>query len=160
MNPIHYVTGDATNPQPHDPETWVFIPHVCNDVGAWGAGFVLALSAKWREPEEVYRGQFKLKQQCSLGDSHYVMVEAGRISVVNMIAQCGVGFLGSRPCIRYGALARCLGTLALEANGFEVHMPRIGSGLAGGDWEAIEALILEELCDKGISVTVYDLPRI
>ncbi len=37
-------------------------------------------------------------------------------------------------------------------------MPRMGAGLAGGNWVAIEKLIRHELSDKGISVTVYDLP--
>jgi len=37
-------------------------------------------------------------------------------------------------------------------------MPRIGAGLAGGDWDTIEAIITEELCAHDIPVTVYDLP--
>jgi O-acetyl-ADP-ribose deacetylase (regulator of RNase III) len=37
-----------------------------------------------------------------------------------------------------------------------VHLPRIGAGLAGGDWEIFSALIQKCLVDKGISVTVYD----
>lgn len=38
-----------------------------------------------------------------------------------------------------------------------IHMPRIGCGLAGGKWELIEQIIKEELIDKEIAVTVYDL---
>lgn len=38
-----------------------------------------------------------------------------------------------------------------------IHMPRIGCGLAGGKWEVIEQIIKEELIDKEIAVTVYDL---
>jgi hypothetical protein len=37
-----------------------------------------------------------------------------------------------------------------------IHMPRIGAGLAGGNWETISQLVREELCARGISVTVYD----
>jgi len=32
----------------------------------------------------------------------------------------------------------------------------IGAGLAGGIWSKIEALIQEELVDKGLEVTVYE----
>lgn len=39
-----------------------------------------------------------------------------------------------------------------------VHMPRIGCGLGGGNWEFVESLIVEYLCDRGVPVTVYDLP--
>jgi hypothetical protein len=37
-----------------------------------------------------------------------------------------------------------------------VHMPRIGSGLAGGDWNRIESIVNETL--GFIEITVYDLP--
>ena len=36
-------------------------------------------------------------------------------------------------------------------------MPRIGCGLAGGDWNKVEKIINETLIDKGIEVYVYDL---
>jgi hypothetical protein len=36
-------------------------------------------------------------------------------------------------------------------------MPRIGTGLAGGNWETVSQLIREELCAKDIPVTVYEL---
>jgi hypothetical protein len=36
-------------------------------------------------------------------------------------------------------------------------MPKIGSGLAGGDWNKIERIIIEELVDKGVKVFVYEL---
>jgi hypothetical protein len=35
-------------------------------------------------------------------------------------------------------------------------MPRIGCGLAGGEWAHVEPLILETLCAANIVVTVYD----
>lgn len=38
-----------------------------------------------------------------------------------------------------------------------IHMPRIGCGLAGGDWAEIERLIERLLCDNDIHVRVYDL---
>ena len=31
------------------------IAHICNDGGGWGKGFVLAVSARWPEPEREYR---------------------------------------------------------------------------------------------------------
>ena len=36
-----------------------------------------------------------------------------------------------------------------------VHMPRIGAGLAKGNWSVIEAIVAEELADT--DVTVYTL---
>jgi O-acetyl-ADP-ribose deacetylase (regulator of RNase III) len=37
-----------------------------------------------------------------------------------------------------------------------VHMPRIGCGLAGGEWSKVEPIIRETLSKAGIEVTVYD----
>jgi hypothetical protein len=39
-----------------------------------------------------------------------------------------------------------------------VHAPRIGAGLAKGDWEAIEEMLRTIIVDAGVEVTVYDLP--
>jgi hypothetical protein len=39
-----------------------------------------------------------------------------------------------------------------------VHMPRIGTGEAGGTWEIIGEIIEDTLCQRKIDVTVYDLP--
>ncbi len=49
---INYVVGDATQPIGEGPK---IIVHVCNDVGAWGCGFVLALSERWPVTEQRYR---------------------------------------------------------------------------------------------------------
>ena len=39
-----------------------------------------------------------------------------------------------------------------------VHMPRIGCGLAGGNWLEVERIIDETLGDQHLDVTVYDFP--
>jgi len=80
------------------------------------------------------------------------------IWVANMIAQKGIKTGSSGPPIRYDAVAACLekgSTKALEL-GASVHMPRIGCGLAGGEWSRIEPLIEEHLCGRGVDVIVYD----
>jgi hypothetical protein len=40
--------------------------------------------------------------------------------------------------------------------GASVHMPRIGCGLAGGNWSRVEPLVTERLVRRGLAVTVYD----
>ncbi|MFJ5832567.1 hypothetical protein [Streptomyces sp. NPDC093089] len=48
MNGITYVRGDAT--APHGKGVKI-VAHVCNDLGGWGKGFVVAVSRRWPEPE-------------------------------------------------------------------------------------------------------------
>lgn len=152
MSKINYLVGDATEPVGEGNK---IIAHGCNDQGGWGAGFVLALSAKWKEPEEAYRNMaFR-----DLGVVQFVAV-APDIRVVNMITQHGTRGkkYGNRP-LRYLALATCLDKLAGRAvhYGASVHMPRIGCGLAGGDWTIVEALVEDTLGREGVPVFVYDL---
>lgn len=61
--------------------------------------------------------------------------------------------------IRYEALRKCFTTVAEQAvrRNATIHMPRVGAGLARGDWPTIEKIVEETL--KGLSVTVYDLSK-
>ncbi|MBL8948209.1 MAG: Appr-1-p processing protein [Myxococcales bacterium] len=154
---ITYVGGDATAPRGEGKR---IICHVCNDAGGWGRGFVVALSARWREPESRYRawhaqgaaGDFRL------GAIQVVEVDA-EVSVANMIAQRGTRPKAGVPPIRYDALRECLVALAEHGSalGASVHMPRIGCGLAGGTWSEVEAIVTSTLCEAGLPVIVYDL---
>jgi O-acetyl-ADP-ribose deacetylase (regulator of RNase III) len=162
MSKIKYVHGDATSPSGSGVKV---IAHICNDAGGWGAGFVLALSSKWEKPEKESREWFMLNEpkvsdqhRPALGKTQYVEVEPG-LYVANMIAQTLPGKSDNRakPPIRYDALVDCLSDLAVFCAGWNasVHMPRIGSKLAGGRWEIISQIIETELCEKGVDVTVY-----
>ena len=155
---IRYLVGDATRPAGDGNR---IIVHVCNDVGGWGRGFVVALSRRWPQPEASYRAWHKDRtaNDFALGAVQLVKVEEG-LWVANLIGQHGLRPQGGKPPIRYEALASGLAKVAelAKKNAASVHMPRIGAGLAGGNWEAIEPLIVRELAERGLDVTVYDLP--
>jgi O-acetyl-ADP-ribose deacetylase (regulator of RNase III) len=158
--PINYKTGDATNPQGSGIKV---IVHCCNDIGVWGAGFVLALSNKWKQPEKEYRRWYSFGTSAGvtfdLGNVVFIPVEED-ISVANLIGQRGVARgLDNRAPIRYKAIEEGFISVAdfCLRNNASVHMPRIGCGLAGGFWKEIEPIIEKTLVLKGISVTVYDL---
>ncbi|MBG0831756.1 Appr-1-p processing protein [Planomonospora sp. ID67723] len=168
MTTITYRTGDATTPAGSDLK---IIAHVCNDIGAWGRGFVKALSQRWPEPEAAYRAWHHSGDGFTLGAVQIVQV-GDDLWVANMIGQHGIRTAtGLRTAtgvrrgdhsapIRYDALKQCLDTLAdaAAARRASVHMPRIGADLAGGSWDRITPLITASLTDKGITVTVYDPP--
>ncbi|WP_316789613.1 macro domain-containing protein [Pedobacter frigoris] len=152
---IEYKNGDATKPENKGNK---IIVHVCNDIGGWGKGFVMAISKRWKEPERSYRDWFKTKDNFVLGQVQFVQVEA-ELWVANLIGQHKINKdeQGNAP-IRYEAILSGLdkvGEYALE-NNMTVHMPRIGCGLAGGTWDKIEPIIQSTLTGRNISVTVYD----
>ena len=154
---IDYLKGDATKPVGDGNKV---IAHVCNDIGKWGRGFVLAISKRWKQPEQVYKDAFKTGVKPVLGDVQFVKVSP-TITVANMIAQHGVRSpknTKAPPPIRYEAVEACLTKLAQYAieNSTSVHMPRIGCGLAGGTWEEIEPRINSAFSNQDISVNIYD----
>lgn len=155
--PIQYLKGDATAPATGDG----IIAHIVNDRGGWGAGFVLAISKKWPEPERFYRRWFRTKSDSQdvwfqLGAVQFVHV-AKNLYVANMLAQRGYSDAVTIP-LQYDALEFCLKRLADKATelGLPVHMPRIGCALGGGSWAKVEAIINKTLAD--VDVYVYDFP--
>ena len=152
---IQYTKGDATAPIGEGNK---IIVHVCNDVGGWGRGFVLAISKRWEAPEKEYRAWSASGKSFSLGEVQFVQVEPS-IWVANMIGQRDVKKdKNGEPPVRYPAIKEGLTKVGVYAKQIQatVHMPRIGCGLAGGTWDQIEPLINDALTSKDVKTVVYD----
>lgn len=149
---IQYISGDATEPIGSGVK---IIAHVCNDVGAWGKGFVTSLSSKWSQPEEAFRALHKAGNE-GLGTVELVRV-APKTFVANMYAQSGLRSPNNKQPLNYEALGICLEKVndLAEAMNASIHMPKIGCGLAGGRWEPVQKIIKEKL--DGRDVVVYSL---
>lgn len=154
LNNITYIVGDATSPVG---EGYKIIAHIVNDMSIWGGGFVLSISRKWKKPESEYRR----KSSYELGTVDYITVEREEnniIIVANMVAQHSIGLNENKDIpLRYSALVDCLRQLnnAAVSHNATIHMPRIGSGLAGGNWFVIEQIIREIISQP---VYIYDMP--
>ena len=153
MRTIKYELGDATAPVG---EGRKIIVHICNDIGGWGKGFVMAISRRWKEPEQEYRKWHASGEGFELGVVQYVQVEEDTW-IANIIGQHKLRKSNDgEPPIRYPAVEsglKAISDFAKEINA-TVHMPRIGCGLAGGNWEVIEKLINKNLAE--VDTTVYD----
>lgn len=156
---LTYAVGDATAPR----GTGIrIIAHVCNDLGAWGRGFVFAVSKLSPLPRRAYLEwkDGRLTLPFELGRTQFVPV-TDTLIVANMVAQRGLRGPGNPIPLSYAALATCLAEVAARAKsvGASVHMPRIGAGLAGGNWQVIEPMINAQFSSLAVPVTVYDLPQ-
>ena len=153
---IQYTTGDATAPLGAGPKILV---HVCNDIGAWGRGFAMAISKRWSAPEARFKAWYRGEEQqaFALGEVQFVQV-AENLWVANLIGQRDIRAAKGVPPVRYESIREGLKKVALEARrlGASVHMPRIGCGLAGGDWQLVGKMVEEELVSVDVPVTVYD----
>jgi O-acetyl-ADP-ribose deacetylase (regulator of RNase III) len=148
---IIYLEGDATYPQGGGNK---IIAHVCNDIGLWGAGFVLAVSKRWSAPER----RFRQHETHALGTVEIVNGEHD-IWVANMVAQRGVRSRINEAPLSYIFLEVALTDVRFRSKELSasVHMPRIGCGLAGGKWAEVARIVQRTLCDNGVTVYVYDL---
>jgi hypothetical protein len=177
------IKGDATRPE-GEGEKRIVIPHVVNDIGKWGRGFVLAINKRWGTgvmtayqqwfsgtkledieedlvsypvPSSDRFASIICQDPFKLGSAQFVLVP-DRVCIANMVGQHGC-YNGSdgRPPIRYGALAKSMELVThLCINNTEIHCPKFGSDLSGGHWPTIELMIKEIWVDAGIPVTVYE----
>lgn len=159
---IRYVTDDATRPKARENEH-VILPHVCNAVGGWGKGFVGPLGRRYPLAQASYRawyaGRLHNAPPFRLGAVLMVPV-APRLTIAHMIAQTFIkrGRIALIP-LSYLALMECLETVAKHAanDGATLHMPRIGTGLAGGTWSEVSRTIENACARHNVPVTVYTL---
>ena len=141
----------------------VVIAHIVNNAGAFGAGFAKALAEEFPDVRRHYLANFSF---CRLGDVLLRDVEISQrdIVVANLFAQDGLRSATNPHPIKYSKLFEALSELAeiiteYPVSQYEVWMPRIGSGLAGGDWVLIENIVRDTLERAGITVVVFDEPK-
>jgi hypothetical protein len=143
----------------------VIVPHVCNNIDLFGAGFAAELSKHYPIVKENYHllGSNFLKN--NLGYVQFVEVYKDsvydhRLIFANMIAQNGtINQKNPRP-LNYLALIKCMTQInTFISKSFnidskiEIHAPRFGCGLAGGNWNFINDLIEDIWINK--SVIIY-----
>lgn len=180
MKTIKYLKGDATVPRNSGTEATV-ICHCCNAFGGWGRGFVVPLGMKYPKAKNDYvdfcrpyqlsnvKRNDLMGQVClsKVDDNVYVANIIGQYyysrNQRDFLNQAGVmpEFLPTkdRRLVNYESIRMGLRKLVSLMNGTEfiVQMPKMGCGLAGGNWEIIEKIIVEELSVNNIQVYVYEL---
>jgi len=156
-NELKEVDGDALNPRGTGAK---IIAHaVPNSSATWGGrGFAASVRKKFPEVWIDYERSYDIERAPKLGEVH--ISKQKNFVFASMVAQRGYGS-SKTPRFNYEAFVSCLKQLkdyAQESNA-SVHMPRVGTGHGGGNWEIIKELIKDELVDKGITTFVYTLPK-
>ena len=142
----------------------VIIPHICNNIGSFGGGFTGAIEKRFPIVKQNF---LLLGKNSKLGYVQYVSVlkkepYGHELIFANMIAQNGViGPKNKRP-INYEALVKSMVDVRnyiknSSKEKIEIHCPKFGSGLAGGNWIFIKDIIDDVWKDN--SVYVYSLNK-
>jgi hypothetical protein len=146
----------------------VFVPHVCNNIDAFGAGFAAQVAERYPTVKADYHMLGKTFLKNNFGYSQVLKVFEDekykhKLFFVNMIAQNGLtGPKNIRP-LNYFALIKAMNSINMyiktkldPSEKIEIHCPKFGSGLAGGNWKFIENLIEDIWPAYFVSVYEYN----
>jgi O-acetyl-ADP-ribose deacetylase (regulator of RNase III) len=130
------------------------IAHGCNCSGGFGSGFAKAVSERYPAVREAYLYRYNtvgwrlgVVQLLGVGDG------SGR-EFANCATQQRYGTPDQGPYVSYPAIREVIKDLVKSwPTGFA--MPKIGAGLAGGNWDIISKIIEEE--SGSVEVRVYSL---
>ena len=130
------------------------IVHGCNCFHTFGAGIALAIKRRWPETHRTDVQETTYGDRGKLGTVSATTVSP-KLTVVNAYTQFGYGSNG--PNVDYEAVAAAFRRIkGLYGNkGLRFGIPKIGAGLAGGDWDHIYKIIDEIMSVEDITVVVF-----
>jgi O-acetyl-ADP-ribose deacetylase (regulator of RNase III) len=146
---IKYIDGDLVK----DAELFDVIAHCCNCFCTMGAGIAPQIKTKFPEA-------YKADCETINGDTNKLgtisYTENTKPIVVNLYGQFDyTGRRTGQMDLDYTALRSALREMKNKFSGLLFGLPKIGAGLAGGDWDVIEAIIEEELEGERVIVVNY-----
>ena len=126
------------------------IGHGCNCFCTMGAG--LAVSMKHAFPEIIMADECTRKgDKNKLGTFSHV--DYGHLIVLNLYTQ--YKYSGPEVNADYDAIRKCMQGIRKRYSGKCIGLPKIGAGLAKGDWSIISKIIEEELSDEDVTIVNY-----
>lgn len=116
-----------------------YIVHGCNSRGTMGAGVAKLIRQKYPKAYQDYIDVYN-NNGLILGDFYCSEQPDGKV-IINAITQENYGT--DRVQVSYWAIANVFRNLNL-CGIKKLALPKIGAGLAGGDWDVISAIISNE----------------
>jgi O-acetyl-ADP-ribose deacetylase (regulator of RNase III) len=131
------------------------IVHGCNCQCAMGAGIARTIKQHFPEAYEADRRTAK-GDRSKLGTISTAEVVRGdaEFTVANGYTQ--FHWRGRGVLVDYDALRSVFRAVREQFPGLRVGYPKIGAGLAGGDWETIAAIIDEELAGEDHTLVEFE----
>jgi O-acetyl-ADP-ribose deacetylase (regulator of RNase III) len=126
------------------------ILHGCNAQGVMASGVALAIKNKYPLAHEYYKRDLAFMREPLGKISRYNVTRS--LTIVNGITQDKFGREPGNRYLNYGALAsviRRTSVYCVDVGQPEFHIPKIGAGLAQGDWEIISEII-EQVSEVGV----------
>jgi O-acetyl-ADP-ribose deacetylase (regulator of RNase III) len=141
------------------------IVHGCNCFCTMGAGIAARIRdvfpAAFKTDCTTVSGDRSKLGTCSWAKCQIRDRSGPGVLVVNAYTQYGFRQHIGDVVVDYDAVRGCMrwvvesGVISATAR---IGMPKIGAGLAGGDWKRVQSIIEDELGDRDVTIVVYD-PR-
>ncbi len=146
---ITYIDGDLVK----DAEQFDVIGHCCNCFCTMGSGIAPQIKAKFPEAYEADCATTK-GDKGKLGTISYT--ETTNPIVVNLYGQYDyTGRRQNKMDLDYDALKSALILMKEKFSGKKIGLPRLGAGLAGGDWTIIEGILKEVFAGEYVTIVNY-----
>ena len=128
------------------------IAHGCNCMCQMGAGIAVPVRKTW---PAVFAADCETEKgdREKLGTCSQAIVEDGALTVVNAYTQ--FDYRGKGVKVDYDAVARCMVWIKSQHSGRRIGLPKIGAGLAGGDWDKIDDIIARELANEDVTIVEF-----
>jgi O-acetyl-ADP-ribose deacetylase (regulator of RNase III) len=154
QNKINYISGNILETQ------YDVIAHGVNCKGVFGAGLAKEIRDKWPEVYNNYMDKF-LRLGWRLGEIQMVHVglepNPEKKLIVNMAIQENYVRDPKKVYVDYSAVAVCLDKLFkyCKEHSLSCAIPKIGCGLANGDWKTIGHIIAKTYKENRIPLNIY-----
>jgi len=158
---IEYVKDDIFNTKAD------CICHGCNKQGIMGSGIALQIKTKY---PEAYKAYYSERNNLKLGQCIWVNIP-NKYKIINAITQENYGRNKNIVYVSYDAIRKAIKGINRIAKTVkenekmfniigkieEIAFPKIGAGLANGDWNIIASIIEEESVDFKTLVYIKDI---
>jgi O-acetyl-ADP-ribose deacetylase (regulator of RNase III) len=131
------------------------IVHGCNCFCTMGAGIA-------KQIKELIPGAFEADMRTIRGDESKLgtitsaLTQRFKSPLVVVNAYIQYEFSSSRDVVDYDAVRSCMELVGKRYHGKRIGMPKIGAGLAGGDWIRIKDIIEEELGEENVTIVEWN----
>ena len=150
---MQYIKGDLI--QLAQAGNFEVIAHGCNCMCTMGAGIAKTIKLEFPEAYTAdcatEKGDKNKLGTCSFATCG---VKNGTCDVVNAYTQ--YHWRGKGVLVDYDAIGSCMHWLKENYSGKKIGLPKIGAGLARGDWQVIESIIAEELNGEDVTIVLFE----
>ena len=127
------------------------IVHGCNCFHTMGSGIALQIKKTFPYAFEVDKKTIKGdKKKLGTYSVASIKINDNYLIILNAYTQYGYG--GQNVNVDYTAIKNVFIKIAKDFNGLRIGFPKIGCGLAGGDWKKVSKII--DICLKGQDYTL------